>query len=64
VAAGGNTAAITLCLGTADKRPMQITLPDATWTFAEWNADVTIDVPAAVKGEPAVKADPVAAVTP
>jgi hypothetical protein len=64
VPAGGDAAAITLCLGTADKRPMQITLPDATWTFAEWNADVTIDLPAAVKGEPAVKGDPVAAVTP
>jgi hypothetical protein len=61
--AGGDAAAITLCLGTADKRPMQITLPDATWTFAEWNADVTIDAPVTVKGEP-VKGEPVAAVTP
>jgi hypothetical protein len=60
----GASDAITLCLGTADKRPMQIKLPDATWTFAEWNADVTIDPPAAVKGEPAVTRDPVAAVQP
>ena len=42
-----------LCLGTSDKRPMQITLPDATWTFAEWNPDLTIEPPAAVTGEPA-----------
>ena len=42
-----------LCLGTADKRPMQITLPDATWTFAEWNPELTIEPPSAVAGEPA-----------
>lgn len=42
-----------LCLGTSDKRPMQITLPDATWTFAEWNPDLTIEPPSAVAGEPA-----------
>jgi hypothetical protein len=44
---------IVMCLGTADKRPMQLTLPDATWTFADWNADLAIHPPAAVKGEPA-----------
>jgi len=44
---------IRMCLGTADKRPMQLTLPDATWTFADWNADLAIHPPAAVKGEPA-----------
>jgi hypothetical protein len=42
-----------LCLGTADKRPMQITLPDATWTFAEWNPDLKIEPPDAVTGQPA-----------
>lgn len=42
-----------MCLGTADRRPMQITLPDATWTFAEWNPALKIDPPAAVAGEPA-----------
>jgi hypothetical protein len=44
---------IQMCLGTADRRPMQLTLPDATWTFADWNADLAIHPPAAVKGEPA-----------
>lgn len=47
------TPRIRLCLGTADKRPMQITLPDGTWTFADWNADVTIEAPQMVKGEAA-----------
>jgi hypothetical protein len=41
-----------LCLGTSDRRPMQITLPDATWTFAEWNPDLVIEPPSAVAGEP------------
>jgi hypothetical protein len=41
-----------LCLGTADKRPMQIVLPDATWTIAEWNPELRIEAPSAVKGEP------------
>lgn len=44
---------ILMCLGTADKRPMQLTLPDATWTFADWNADMAIHPPAVVKGQPA-----------
>ena len=54
----GGSAAILMCLGTADKRPMQITLPDATWTFAEWNADLTIEPPLAVAGEPAAAVQP------
>jgi hypothetical protein len=49
---------VVLCLGIADKRPMQITLPDATWTFAEWNADLTIDAPERVAGEPAAAVRP------
>jgi hypothetical protein len=52
-AGAGVPGAIVLCLGTVDKRPMEITLPDATWTFAEWNAEVTIDPPPAVKGQAA-----------
>jgi hypothetical protein len=54
----GAFPAILMCLGTADKRPMQITLPDATWTFAEWNADLTIEPPLAVAGEPAAAVQP------
>ncbi|HJR51616.1 MAG TPA: hypothetical protein VJ794_10945 [Gemmatimonadales bacterium] len=50
--AGDPVPRILMCLGTVDKRPMQITLPDATWTFAEWNADLTIEPPQAVTGEP------------
>jgi hypothetical protein len=33
---------------------MQITLPDATWTFAEWNTDVTIEAPEPFQEKPAV----------
>jgi hypothetical protein len=50
-AVGADAASIVLCLGTADKRPMQITLPDVTWTFADWNAEVVIEPPGAVKGQ-------------
>ena len=52
-AGGAATPRFGMCLGTADKRPMQITLPDATWTFAEWNPPLTIEAPVAVTGEPA-----------
>jgi hypothetical protein len=55
---GSQTPRILLCLGTADKRPMQITLPDATWTFADWNADLAIDPPQTVKGESAGAGQP------
>jgi hypothetical protein len=54
----GAAPAILMCLGTKDKRPMQITLPDATWTFAEWNADLTIEAPPAVTGEPVAAVRP------
>jgi hypothetical protein len=43
---------IRMCLGTADRRPMQLMTPDATWTFADWNADLAIQAPPVVKGEP------------
>jgi hypothetical protein len=41
----GPAPSILVCLGTADRRPMEIALPDVTWTFAEWNADVQIEAP-------------------
>jgi hypothetical protein len=44
---------ILMCLGISDRRPMQIALPDATWTFTEWNADLQIQEPEIVKGQPA-----------
>jgi hypothetical protein len=49
--AAGETPRILFCLGTADRRPMEITLPDGTWTFDEWNGEVTIEAPTAVKGQ-------------
>jgi hypothetical protein len=52
------TPRVVLCLGIADKRPMQITLPDGTWTFAEWNVDVTIEAPPLVVGEAAAAGQP------
>jgi hypothetical protein len=57
-APAGGRPRFRLCLGTADKRPMQITLPDATWTFAEWNADLAIEAPSIVTGEPAAATAP------
>jgi hypothetical protein len=54
----GRDPRIRLCLGTTDKRPMQITLPDGTWTFADWNADVTIEAPQVVKGEAVASGQP------
>lgn len=52
------TPRILLCLGIADKRPMQITLPDGTWTFTDWNADLTIESPQMVQGEVAAAGQP------